>query len=155
MKKLTIFVMFFALFVSGCKTVRVDYLPKPIASDRVGRVIEQAIMEQPAKFRPEGVSIELDYIEIGGGTTTNSRSTGIGAPIGGIVVASGRERGQSKRLVTRLYYDSLGAIQLVKKRSLYIVTIRDKDRALLQRIYIRNQDRAFEFVDAIESLKTK
>ena len=78
-----------------------------------------------------------------------------GAPIGGIVVASGRERGQSKRLVTRLYYDSLGAIQLVKKRSLYIVTIRDKDRALLQRIYIRNQDRAFEFVDAIESLKTK
>jgi hypothetical protein len=144
-----------ALVSSACGTIPIAYDPKSITPERAVRVIEQVIMEQRSKERPEGVNFEHDYIEIEGGTSSNGRSTAVGVPIGGIVVASGRQRGQSKRLVTRIYFDSLIRTQLGKKRTFYIATIRNRDRMILQRVYIRNLNTACEFVDAMDSLVIK
>ena len=116
------------------------------------RVIEQTFMEQRPKERPEAVHFEKDYLEIEGGSISNSRGTAVGVPIGNVIVASGRQRGQSKRLVTRLYFDSLEPVQLGKKRTFYIVSIRNKEHTIRQNVYIRNVNTAYEFVDAMNSL---
>lgn len=145
-----------SLALTACGTTRLAYDSKPYDPDRAASLVEQVIMEQHPKYRPGHIEFHPDYFEIDNGSVTSSRSSGFGVPLGGgVVMASGHGKGRTKHLVNRVYYNSIGPALLGKRRAHYVVSIVNKDRRIIQRVYIKKIDTAQEFIDAIDSLAVK
>lgn len=141
----------FFVLLSGCSATQVPYSPEPMTNrEDSARVIEQVIMEQSAKYRPESVLITDDYLAFGEGYSEKSTGLASGTKLGSnAVIGVGSSRTKGKAINSRLYFNSLGVPQLYTKRGWYIIQVVDNHDAVLKRYYTRDKHKAESFIDAL------
>lgn len=143
------------LLLSACSTAeRVEYSPKSISNKAYAtKIIEQVIMQQPDKYRPESLFINDDYIGFNDGYSSKTIGIGSAAQSNTPIIASGISTTKTKSNNSRVYFNSLGPTTLWSKRSWYIIDIQNKTPSLIKRIYTRDQDNAKAFIDSIGYMK--
>lgn len=139
------------LLLTGCTATQVPYSPEPIMSrEDSERIIEQVIMEQSAKHRPESVLVTDDYMEFGEGYSEKSTGLVSGTKLGSnAVIDVGSSRTKGKEINSRLYFNSLGAPELFVKRDWYTIQVVDGKGRRLKRFYTRDEQKAEAFIDAL------
>lgn len=140
-----------AFLLAGCTATQIPYSPETVTSKEDSeRIIEQVIMEQPAKYRPESVLITDDYLAFGEGYSEKSVGMASGTKLGSsAVIGVGSSRTKGKEINSRLYFNSLGVPLLYAKRSWYIIQVVDNHDAVLKRYYTRDKHKAESFIDAL------
>lgn len=139
------------LLLTGCAATQVQYSPEPMTNrEDSERIIEQVIMEQSAKHRPESVLITDDYLAFGEGYSEKSTGLASGTRLGSnAVIGVGSSRTKGKAINSRLYFNSLGAPRLYTKRGWFIIQVVDNHNAVLKRYYTRDKHKAESFIDAL------
>lgn len=138
------------LLLTGCSATQISYSPEPV-SDREDavRIIEQVVMEQPAKYRPGSVLVTDDYIAFDEGFETRTSGFGVGNAIGkNTAIATGTSRSVSKAIGGRIYFNSVAVPNLYKKRDWYVVDVLDSKSRRLKRIYTLDEKKAEAFIDS-------
>ncbi|WP_119328105.1 hypothetical protein [Cysteiniphilum halobium] len=124
-------------------------------------IIEQAIMEQPEKFKPAAVYFNDDYISLSYGlaTTASGRGYSSATPIlnSTTVIAGGSSSSSSLTYEKhkRIYYTSISKVELYKKNSYFIINIINTSNRALYKIYIYNKTQAFDVANALNFLALK
>lgn len=85
-----------ALLLGGCTSKVVEYAAAPINDERAKSVIEQVLMEQPQKTRPEQVIITSEYIAYGSGVISETNGFASAMLLGNGAFAAGASRTNSK-----------------------------------------------------------
>ena len=114
------------LLLGGCASKIVEYQPVAVCDAQARSVIEQVLMEQPQRLRPEHVVITDDYVAYGNGVISETNGFASAVPIGDGAIAAGSSRTNSKALQTRIYFNSIGAVTLYPKRSRWVVITRNQ-----------------------------
>lgn len=143
------------LFLTGCASKVVDYQPAPITAEQARSVIEQVLMEQPEKTRPEQVFFTNEYIAYGSGVVSSSSGFASAVPIGNGAIAAGNSVTSSKSVQTRIYFNSIGSATLYTKRNRWVVITTNKAGGTLNFSRVDSQQKAQRFIDAMMFLKTK
>jgi hypothetical protein len=142
-----------ALLLGGCTSKIVEYQAASISDDEARSVIEQVLMEQPQKTRPEQVVFTNDYVAYGNGIVSQTDGFASAVPIGGGAFAAGTSRTNSKYLQTRIYFNSIGSVALYSKRGRWVVITRNYAGTVINSSLIDTQPKAQRFVDAMLHLK--
>jgi len=146
------FIAVFVVLLSGCTTAPLPYTPSTTMTIEDAKAfVEQILMEQPEKFRPQSVVFTESFFGTSDGTKTRGKSRGIAIPVGDIAVARGRSEALYKELTTRVYYSSIGDIKRYKGRW-NIVDINNTDGHRILRAYTTNEGKALRFIDAVTTL---
>lgn len=137
MKKLLIgLILTIPLF--SCATY-IPYDPSPnITVDTATKTIERVISEQPKKYVPKGVVVNVDYMIISEGSMAKTKGNVYVLPIN-----------------QRIYFDSILDPLLYKKRYWYIVQIQSENGRLIRNIYTENEEKAKRFIDALAFFKNR
>lgn len=143
------------LLLTGCASKVVEYAPAKISPEQARSIIEQVLMEQPIKARPEQVLFTDEYFGYGSGIISTSNGFASAVPIGGGAIAAGTSVTSSKALQTRIYYNSIGNITLHLRRGRWIVQTRNMAGTVINKCVVDTQQKAERFVDAMASLKSK
>lgn len=145
------FVMLFVLFLTGCKAVPVVYEPNSLDNEKLAsQIIEQVIMEQPKKYRPEGMLINEQYIVFGEGFEYKGKAAAANISTSdSSSISIGSENGSLKEISERIYFNSLIRSELFHKRDWYIIQLISEDEHIIKRFYTRNKNKAEKFIDAI------
>lgn len=143
------YILIAALFLSGCAST-VAHRPSPMTLSQAQAVIEQVVMEQPAKHRPAAVAFTDTYIVLQQGTVSRGRATVV--PLYGIAVASGSSASIERS--TLLYFNTIATTRVHHKRDWYVLDVVDAEGRILSRVYCRDEAKAHGFVDAIAALKS-
>ena len=151
MKKISLPFVF--VLLAGCVATSLLHSPRTISKADAEAIIEQVLMEQPAKFRPESVVFEPSYFGLGQGSSTRGRASGVGVPVGPAVLVAGGNESRTRELATRVYYSSVGTVPLYKDGKWRVIQVRNTEGYLMLKIYATNEERARQFVDAVFSLK--
>jgi hypothetical protein len=138
-----------ALLLGGCASKVVEYAAAPINDEQAKSVIEQVLMEQPQKTRPEQVIITSEYIAYGSGVVSETNGFASAVPLGNGAFAAGTSRTNSKSLVTRIYFNSIGDVKLYSKRGRWVVITRSQAGSVLNSVLVDNQAKAQRFVDSM------
>ena len=141
------------LLLSGCASKVVEYTPTKITAEQARSVIEQVLMEQPLKARPEQVVFTDQYIGYGSGIMSTSSGFASAMPIGSGAIASGSSVTSSKSVQTRIYYNSIGTVTLHLRRGRWIVQTRNMAGTVINKCLVDTQQKAERFVDAMTLLK--
>ena len=141
------------LLLTGCVSKVVEYTPAKINPEQAQLVIEQVLMEQPAKTRPEQVLFTDEYFGYGSGIVSTSSGFASAVPFGGGAIAAGTSVTSSKSLQTRIYYNSIGTVTLHLRRGRWIVQTRNMAGTVINKCVVDTQHKAERFVDAMSSLK--
>lgn len=142
------------LLLSGCASKVVEYTPNKITAEQARSVIEQVLMEQPLKARPEQVMFTDQYIGYGSGIISTSSGFATAIPIGGGAIASGSSVTSSKSVQTRIYYNSIASVTLYLRRGRWIVQTRNMAGTVINKCLVDTQQKAERFVDAMTFLKS-
>jgi hypothetical protein len=141
--------LLFALTLAGCASRVVEYQASAISDEQARSVIEQVLMEQPQKTRPEQVTITLDYIAYGNGFISETNGYGSAVPIGNGAFVSGSSTTKSKSVQTRIYFNSIGTVTLYAKRGRWVVITRNQAGSVLNSSLVDSQAKAQRFVDSM------
>lgn len=151
--------MLVLFMLTGCASKLVPYSPEPVNDEvKAAQVIEQVIMQQPDKHRPESVSITKNYIAFGEGlsstTTGFSSGTATATVVGDRVIAgsgfsSGVANTTTKYVGSRIYFNMLGKTYLYTKRDWFILDVRNKSNKRIKRVYTRDRNSAEAFIDSL------
>ena len=141
------------LLLTGCVSKVVEYTPAKISPEQAHSVIEQVLMEQPLKTRPEQVVFTDEYIGYGSGILSTTSGFASAVPLGGGAIAAGSSRTSSKAVQTRIYYNSIGSVALYSKRGRWVVQTRSTGGNIMNSSLVDTQKKAERFVDAMVSLK--
>lgn len=141
------------ILLTGCASKVVEYTPTPISPEQARSVIEQVLMEQPLKTRPEQVVFTDGYIGYGNGILSTSSGFASAVPLGGGAIAAGNSKTSSKAVQTRIYYNSIGSVSLYSKRNRWIVQTRSSGGSVMNTSLVDTQKKAERFVDAMVFLK--
>lgn len=137
------------LLLAGCASKVVEYKATPITQDQAKSVIEQVLMEQPLKTRPEQVFFTDEYIGYGNGIISATSGFASATPIGAGAIAAGTSKTSSKAVQTRIYFNSIGTVTLYTKRNRWIVQTRNQAGSVLNSSLVDTQQKAQRFVDAM------
>ena len=141
------------LLLTGCVSKIVEYTPSRISPEQARSVIEQVLMEQPLKTRPEQVVFTDEYIGYGSGILSTTSGFASAVPLGGGAIAAGNSRTSSKAVQTRIYFNSIGSVALYSKRGRWVVQTRSTGGSVMNSSVVDTQKKAERFVDAMISLK--
>lgn len=131
-----------ALSLAGCSSL-VAYTPKLMGSDLdASKTIRRVLLEQPGNHAAHHVDINDEAITINGIYSAVNKSA---LAVGAIV------RSSHGRTVT-LYYQSIGAVDLYKRKGWHIVIIRDKFNNQKYKV-VTNRVDAKLFIDALSHLR--
>ncbi|WP_440616088.1 hypothetical protein [Cysteiniphilum sp. 6C5] len=149
------------LTLSSCAKL-ISYPDKSIENiSKAQSIIEQAIMEQPEKFKPAAVYFNDDYILLSYGLATASSGRGYSSatPIlnSTTVIAGGSSSSSSLTYEKhkRIYYTSISKVKLYKKNSYFIINIINTSNRALYKIYIYDKIQAFDVANALNLLASK
>ena len=125
----------------GCTATNLYYQsPTDNSIGQPMEVLKQALSEQFSKYPPVEIEVSDKYFK----TISYEplKKIGIG------------------RLITDpkakfVYYNSIKSVELYKKRKWYIVLINGKNGTVLYYMYILSQERAQQFIDAINMLRNE
>ncbi len=136
-------------FLQGCATEIQHIKQSEMSGDSAVKIIEQVIMEQPSKFRPEFVTVTSDYVGIGSGLITKGLYYAPPSDYSDISMSTHSTRSINKRI----YFNSIGAIKLFEKREWFIVQVFSKEGYKYGQVYTRSKTKAMRFIDAINHFK--
>lgn len=139
------------LALSGCAATQIPYSPT-ISENRndASKIIEQVVMEQPTKHRPDSIVIGEDYIGFNEGFESKTSGFASGTYIGGgSTIASGFSRTKTRSVGDRLYFNSIGSSALYAKRDWYIIQVKNRSGKVVKRFYTRSKIKAESFIDAM------
>jgi hypothetical protein len=148
-----------ALLSTGCGHALVDYSPMPdMNRAQAERIIEQVFLEDyDQNQRPDAVLFADDYILLADGVVTRGTSVGGAALIGSGALMTGSSKYITKQAGLRIYYNSLGRSTLHTKRARnnrFAILIRNREGAHIRRVSTTNEQRAKQFLDALEYMRT-
>lgn len=143
------------LLLAGCASKVVEYQPAPITTEQARSVIEQVLMEQPVKTRPEQVFFTNEYIAYGNGVVSSSSGFASAVPLGNGAIAAGNSVTSSKAVQTRIYFNSIGTATLYTKRNRWVVITRNQAGGTLNFSRVDSQQKAQRFIDAMMYFKSK
>ena len=149
MKTIRFTLIFIILLSSGCATQIQHIKQGEMDQNSAVKIIEQVIMEQPAKHRPENIIVTNDYLGIGSGSVTKGKVfvTEI------YNVGLGTTKHLTKNINERIYFNSIGTIKIFEKREWYIIQLFSKEGRIYKYIYSLNKRKAMKFIDAINYFK--
>lgn len=150
MSRLVVLIAIVTLHACASTEIRHDF-SDTMPIDDAASFIEQVLMEQPARYRPESVDVTSEYVAYGKGVV--SHSSGIGVPIGnsGITVNSGNSK--SKFLSERIYFNSPFSVSIVPSGKWFVIQVINGEGYRIARVYTTSQDKAVRFDDALHSLQ--
>jgi hypothetical protein len=117
--------------------------------------VERALVSQPPEFAAQYVEVADDFIVYGQGAITTVRGGSVVVPVGGVAVAGGRSRSESKALQNRIYFDSIVAVELYARRGKFVVKVITNDGQPPQQFYAYSEKVGRALVDGISSLKAE
>lgn len=141
------------LLLAGCASKVVEYKAAPITLDQAKSVIEQVLMEQPLKTRPEQVFFTDEYIGYGSGIISATSGFASATPIGVGAITAGSSKTSSKAVQTRIYFNSIGTVTLYSKRNRWVVQTRNQAGSVLNSSLVDTQQKAQRFIDAMMFFK--
>ncbi len=144
-------ILVLSLFLFGCTATQIQYAPNSVENKALAtQIIEQVIMEQPLKYRPEGTLITEEYLAFGEGFVSKGSTVSNALLVtDNSAVTIGSTKVESKNIASRLYFNSLTGMDLFHKRDWYIVQLRNDENRIVRRFYTRNQNKAKRFIDAM------
>lgn len=151
--------LFAALLLAGCGHTRVDYTPKPrpgMDTQHAASVVEQGFYEDFGKEKAQSAMVTSEYIALSNGTVSRGVNLGQASAYNGVVVGLGSTYMTTQDINQRIYFRSVGEIQVYKKsarENRYAVIIRTVEQTTARRVFFRSESRAEEFADAMEYLK--
>jgi len=147
-------IIVFSLIILSCAS-QVEYTHKSdITREESLKIIEQVVYEQPQKYRPEYVQITDEYIGYGSGTVSRHSGSNVGVHVtNDVSVAKSKGKSKTKYISKRVYFNSIGKVNLFKKRKWFSVQIISTDGYQLDQIFTRNETKARRLIDAIYFLK--
>ena len=151
-------VLLFSLVLAACSTTPVSYTAQSGLSDqKAAEIIEQVILEQPKKYRPDSVAITDRFLEVNRGFVTQNSGASVGFFGHRSFFTSGHlsSRGKTKEIIERAYFSSIDHISLGTRDEWYVVEIHLKTKVDFKKIYSRSQTKAQRLVDALEHFKNK
>lgn len=143
------------LLLAGCASKVVEYQPAPITVEKARSVIEQVLMEQPPKSRPEQVFFTNEYIGYGNGVVSSSSGFASAVPIGNGAIAAGSSVTSSKSMQTRIYFNSIGSATLYSRRGRWVVVTRNQAGSTLNLSRVDSEQKAQRFIDAMMHFKSQ
>lgn len=151
--------LFAALLLAGCGHTMVDYTPKPrpgMDTQQAASVVEQGFYEDFGKEKAQSAMVTSEYIALSNGTVSRGVNLGQASAYNGVVVGLGSTYMTTQDINQRIYFRSVGEIQVYKKNARenrYAVIIRTVEQTTARRVFFRSESRAEEFADAMEYLK--
>lgn len=152
--------LFVAAFVLvGCGHKQLDYRPAaPAGMDRHQAIsaVEQGFYEDFSKTRPESIEVTEQFIVLSDGLVSKGSSFGSAAPIGNGAIAAGTSTVTTKLMGQRLYFNSMGSINIYQKKfrsGRFAVIIRAADGSEMRAVRLRSFEQAKRFADALEYLR--
>ncbi|MBD9671605.1 hypothetical protein IB275_13565 [Pseudomonas sp. PDM21] len=145
--------------LTACGHTQVAYTPSPRAgmdTKQAASIVEQGFYEDYGSEKAQSAMVTPEYIALSNGTVSRGVNVGQASAYNGVVVGLGSTFMTTQEINQRIYYRSVGAIQVYKKNmrdNRYAVIIRTSEGANARRIFFRSESRAEEFADAMEYLK--
>jgi PBP1b-binding outer membrane lipoprotein LpoB len=149
-----------AFMLTGCGHKQLDYRPAaPAGMDRQQAIsaVEQGFYEDFSKTRPESIEVTEQFIVLSDGIVSKGSSFGSAAPIVNGAIAAGTSTVTTKLMGQRLYFNSMGSINLYQKKfksGRFAVIIRAADGSEMRAVRLRSLEKAKRFADALEYLRT-
>ena len=126
-----IFLLFLTLVVAGCTAKQVHYdLGEAENEGEASKIIEQVLMEQSNNHRIEWVKITPEYLSYGEGAVFNT------------AFSSNYATTKSVDINSRIYFDSIGEINLFTKRDWYIMRVFNHEGKAVDTFYTRSKHKA-------------
>jgi len=147
----TLYYILISSVLIGCSATQIPYTKETIKnSESAYKIIEQVIYEQPTKYRPEELFLTDTYIGYSNGSVNRSSSYTSTVEISpNSSLSTGLSKSTSKNIKTRIYFNSLNPPKLYKKRSWYVIQLRNRPGHLLKNVYTRDKNKAIKFINAL------
>ncbi|MFA0613101.1 sensor protein [Vibrio splendidus] len=150
MKKCFIFIV---LLLTGCAAKQVSYSPLDVVNKKVAaNVIEQVVMEQPTKFRPEGLVVTNSYLGLSEGYNSKVVAVGNYSDASNLVVLSANVK--LSDINSRYYFNSISALELYSKRDWFIIQLKNDEKRVTKRFYTRSLEKAQRFIDSMNYMQS-
>jgi hypothetical protein len=150
MKKCFIFIV---LLLTGCAAKQVPYSPFDVVNKKVAaNVIEQVVMEQPTKFRPEGLVVTNSYLGLSEGYNSKVVAVGNYSDASNLVVLSANVK--LSDINSRYYFNSISALELYSKRDWFIIQLKNDEKRVTKRFYTRSLEKAQRFIDSMNYMQS-
>lgn len=150
MKKCFIFIV---LLLTGCAAKQVLYSPLDVVNKKVAaNVIEQVVMEQPTKFRPEGLVVTNSYLGLSEGYNSKVVAVGNYSDASNLVVLSANVK--LSDINSRYYFNSISALELYSKRDWFIIQLKNDEKRVTKRFYTRSLEKAQRFIDSMNYMQS-
>ncbi|MEZ9425049.1 sensor protein [Vibrio lentus] len=150
MKKCFIFIV---LLLTGCAAKQVPYSPLDVVNKKVAaNVIEQVVMEQPTKFRPEGLVVTNSYLGLSEGYNSKVVAVGNYSDASNLVVLSSNVK--LSDINSRYYFNSISALELYSKRDWFIIQLKNDEKRVTKRFYTRSLEKAQRFIDSMNYMQS-
>ena len=144
--------VFLVLLLTGCAAKQVPYSPSDMVNTEVSAsVIEQVIMEQPKKFRPEGLVVTSSYIGLSEGQNSKVVTVSNYNDSSNLLLSSSNIR--LSDINSRYYFNSIMALELYSKRDWFIIQLKNGEQRVVKRFYTRSLEKARRFIDSINYMK--
>lgn len=150
MKKCFIFIV---LLLTGFAAKQVPYSPLDVVNKKVAaNVIEQVVMEQPTKFRPEGLVVTNSYLGLSEGYNSKVVAVGNYSDASNLVVLSANVK--LSDINSRYYFNSISALELYSKRDWFIIQLKNDEKRVTKRFYTRSLEKAQRFIDSMNYMQS-
>lgn len=144
--------VFLVLLLTGCAAKQVPYSPSSMVNKEAAvSVIEQVIMEQPPKFRPEGLVVTSSYIGLLEGHDSKVVAVSNYNDASNLILSSANVR--QSDINSRFYYNSIFSLELYRKRDWFIIQLRNDEQRVVKNFYTRSLEKAQRFIDSISYMK--
>ncbi|WP_158125212.1 sensor protein [Vibrio fluvialis] len=144
--------LFLVILLTGCAAKQIPYSPTDMVNTDVAvNVIEQVIMEQPIKFRPEGLIVTSSYIGLSEGQKAKVVAVGNYNEVSNLLISSSNVK--LSDINSRYYFNSILALELYSKRDWFIIQLKNDEQRVVKRFYTRSLEKAQRFIDSINYMK--
>ncbi|MGF1766342.1 sensor protein [Enterovibrio makurazakiensis] len=149
MKKILVFL---AALLTGCAAQQIPYSSVDMTSKELAAsVIEQVVMEQPAKFRPEGIIVSTSYIGLSEGSNSKGVAVSNHNDSTNLVVSSANIK--LSDINSRYYFNSISKLELYSKRDWFIIQLINDEQRVVKRFYTRSLEKGQRLIDSINHMK--
>ncbi|MFS1901012.1 sensor protein [Vibrio lentus] len=129
------------------------YSPLDVVNKKVAaNVIEQVVMEQPTKFRPEGLVVTNSYLGLSEGYNSKVVAVGNYSDASNLVVLSANVK--LSDINSRYYFNSISALELYSKRDWFIIQLKNDEKRVTKRFYTRSLEKAQRFIDSMNYMQS-
>ena len=134
---------FLAVLMTGCITL-VNYMPNAgIKAEQALPRLERLLWEQWGAYAPNSVEVTSSCFRVVDDRVQYAYGQNF-QTVGATTV----------RQTFTVFFDNIGSVELYDEGNIFQVMLRDKVGSILFRYYQKNGDKAREFVDVIESLRS-